>query len=309
MGEYAVSVAHRRYFESKQIRPKHGYDSITDDDDDQAKMSYDTFIDSIKTGRMNQKLLRNALLQGTNCFGREFIDKDEVSTFKNSIKLKMNIKKNQNKLGNEIEEDFDYEDEIQMSSLPIYKDVFGKEEGYLYEILGLESRLLHNIRLQSKLYLDEHAMQKIHKIESQYISDGYYSNMQPESKYIQSVLHYDLAYGGNALGEKQMNDAEQLVQDLKDIILVLSIVCTFAEIMLCVVFGIVHLIVYRKISVQTFSLVMLYESILQSDEQELEELRRFELEQYEIKQQEEQQSMKKPDPNMKQYEFSEALPI
>ncbi|KAA6375389.1 MAG: hypothetical protein EZS28_029084 [Streblomastix strix] len=175
-----------------------------------------------------------------------------------------------------------------MCSVPIYERVFGKEEGYLYGILGLEQRLLHNIRLLSKLYLDEHSMQKIHKIESQYISEGYYSNMQPESKYIQSVLHYDLAYGGNALGEKQMNDAEQLVQDLKDIILVLSIVCTFIEIMLCVVCGIGHLI---------------------SDEQELEEVRRFELEQYEIKQQEEEQSMKKPDPNMKQYEFSEALPI
>ncbi|KAA6373676.1 MAG: hypothetical protein EZS28_030797 [Streblomastix strix] len=196
-----------------------------------------------------------------------------------------------------------------MCSLPIYERVFGKEEGYLYGILGLESRLLHNIRLVSKLYLDEHAMQKIHKIESQYISEGYYSNVQPESKYIQSVLHYDLTYGGNALDDKQMNDAEQLVQDLKDIILVLSIVCTFEEIMLCVVFGIEHLIAYRKISVQTFSLVMFYESMLQSDQQELEEVRRFELEQYEIKQQEEEQSMKKPDPNMKQYEFSEALPI
>ncbi|KAA6396440.1 MAG: hypothetical protein EZS28_008026 [Streblomastix strix] len=196
-----------------------------------------------------------------------------------------------------------------MCSLPIYEREFGKEEGYLYGILGLESRLLHNIRLLSKLYLDEHSMQKIHKIELQYISEGYYSNMQPESKYIQSVLHYDLAFGGNALDNKQMNDAEQLVQDLKDIILVLSIVCTFAEIMLCIVFGIAHLIVYRKISVQTFSSVILYESMLQSDEQELEEVRRFELEQYEIKQQEEEQSMKKPDPNMKENEFSEALPI
>ncbi|KAA6399960.1 MAG: hypothetical protein EZS28_004517, partial [Streblomastix strix] len=305
LGEYAVSVAHRGYFESKQITPKHGYDEITDEDDE-AKMSYDSFIDSIKTGRMNQKLLSNALLQGTSCLGREFVDQDEDSTFKSSNKLKKNSK---NKLKNEIEEDFDYEDEIQMCSLPIYQRVFRKEEGYLYGILGLESRLLHNIRLLSKLYLDEHAMQKIHKIESQYSSEGYYSNMQPESKYIQSVLHYDLAVGGNALGHKQMNDAEQLVQDLKDIILVLSIVCTFAEIILCIVCAIAHLMVYRKISVQTFSLVILYESILQSDEQELEELRRFELEQYDIKQQELQQSMKKPDPNMKQYEFSEALPI
>ncbi|KAA6364719.1 MAG: hypothetical protein EZS28_039755, partial [Streblomastix strix] len=298
MGEYAVSVAHRGYFESKQIRPKHEYDAITDEDDE-AQMSYDTFIDSIKTGSMNQKLLRNALLQGTSCFGREFVDQDEASIFKNSNKLK---KKINNKLRNEIEEDFDNEDEIQMCSVPIYERVFGKEEGYLYGILGLESRLLHNIRLLSKLYLDEYAMQKMHKIESQYISEGYYSNMQLESKYMQSLLHYDLSVGGNALGEKQMNDAEQLVQDLKDIILVLSIICAFAEIMLCVICGIGHLIIYRKISVQTFSLVMLYESMLQSDEQELEEVRRFELEQYEIKQQEEEQSMKKPDPNMKQYE-------
>ncbi|KAA6362787.1 MAG: hypothetical protein EZS28_041686 [Streblomastix strix] len=220
--EYAVSVTHRGYFESKQITPKHGYDEITDEDDE-AKMSYNTFIDSIKTGRMNQKLLSIALLQGTSCFGIEFVDQD------------------------------------QMCSLPIYQGVFGKEEGYLYGILGFKSRLLHNIRLVSKLYLDEHAMQKIHKIESQYISEGYYSNIQPESKYIQSLLHYDLTFGGNALGEKQMNEAEQLVQDLKDIILVLSIVCTFAEIMLCVAFRIGHLIEYRKISVQTFSLVMSYE--------------------------------------------------
>ncbi|KAA6397146.1 MAG: hypothetical protein EZS28_007331 [Streblomastix strix] len=284
MGEYAVSVAHRGYIESIQIRPKHGYDSITDEDDD-AKMAYDSFVDSIKTGRMNQKLLSNALLLGTSCFGREFVDLDEVSTFKNSNKLKKNIK---NKLRNEIEEDFDYEEEIQMCSLPIYQGVFGKEEGYLYGILGLESRLLHNIRLPSKLYQDEHAMQKIYRIESQYISEGYYFNMQPESKYIQSVLHYDLSVGGNTLGEKLMNDTEQLVQDLKDIILVLSIVCTFAEIMLCVICGFGHLI---------------------SDEQELEEVRRFELEQYEIKQQQEEESMKKPDPNMKQYELSDALPI
>ncbi|KAA6370642.1 MAG: hypothetical protein EZS28_033830 [Streblomastix strix] len=255
VGEYAVSVAHLGYFESQQIRPKHGYDEIKDEDDE-AKMSYDTFINSIMTEKMNQKLLSNALLEGTNCFGREFVDQNEVLTFKNCIKFKKNIK---NKLRNETEDDFDNSDEIQMCSLPIYQCVFGKEEGYLYEILGLESRLLHNIRLVSKLYLDEHSMQKIHKIKSQYISEGYYSNMQPESKYIQSALHYDLTVGGNALGEKQMNDAEQLVQDLKDIILVLSIVCTFSEIMLCAVCGIGHLIVYRKISVQTFSLVMLYE--------------------------------------------------
>ncbi|KAA6389979.1 MAG: hypothetical protein EZS28_014498 [Streblomastix strix] len=255
VGEYAVSVAHRGYFESKQIKPKYGYDEIADEDDE-AKMSYDSFINSIKTGRMNQNLLSDAFLQGISCLGREFIDQDEASIFINSNKLKKNIK---NKQRNEIEEDFDYSDEIQMCSLPIYERLFGKEEGYLYEILGLQSRLLHNIRLLSKLYLDEHFMQKKHKIESQYISEGYYSNMQPESKYIQSVLHYDLAYGGNALGEKQMNNAQQLVQDLKDIILVLSIVCTFAEIMLCVVCGIGHLIVYWKISVQTFSFVMLYE--------------------------------------------------
>ncbi|KAA6390242.1 MAG: hypothetical protein EZS28_014227 [Streblomastix strix] len=230
-------------------------------------------FDSIKGGRMNQKLLSNALLQGTSCLGREIVDQDV------------------------------------MCSLPIYERIFGKEEGYLYGILGLESKLLHIIRLLSKLYLDEHAMQKIHKIESQYISEGYYSNMQPESKYKQSVLHYDLAFGGNVFGDIQMNDAEQLVHDLKDIILILLIVCTFGEIMQCVVCGIGHLIVYRKISVQTFSSVILYESMLQSDEQELEEVRRFELEQYEIKQQEEKQSMKKPDPNMKQYELSEALPI
>ncbi|KAA6396439.1 MAG: hypothetical protein EZS28_008025 [Streblomastix strix] len=68
VGEYAVSVsvAHRGYFESKQITPKHGYDEITDEDDE-AKMSYDTFIDSIKTGRMNQKLLSYALLQRISC--------------------------------------------------------------------------------------------------------------------------------------------------------------------------------------------------------------------------------------------------
>ncbi|KAA6392444.1 MAG: hypothetical protein EZS28_012030 [Streblomastix strix] len=196
-----------------------------------------------------------------------------------------------------------------MCTLPIYKGVFGKEEGYLQGILGLELRLLHNIRLVSKLYLDENAMQKIHKIEWQYISEGYQCNIQPESKYIQSLLHYDLSVGRNALGNKQINDAKQLVQDLEDIILVLSIVCNFAEIMLCVVCGIGHLIEYRKISVQTFSLMMLYESMLQSDEQELEELRRLKLEQYKIKQQEKEQSMKKPDSNMKRYEFSEALPI
>ncbi|KAA6378321.1 MAG: hypothetical protein EZS28_026151 [Streblomastix strix] len=255
VGEYAVSVAHRGYFESKQIRPIHGYDEITDEDDE-ANMSYDTFIDSIMTGRMNQKLLSNSLLQRTSCFRREFVDQDEVSSFKNSNKLKKNTK---NKLRNEDEEDFYYENEKQMSSLPIYERLFGKEEGYLYGILGLESRLLHNIRLVSKLYLDEHSMQKIYKIESQYSSEGYYFNMQPESKQIQCVLHYDLAYGSNALGKKQMNDTKQLVQGLKDIILVLSIVCTFAEIKLSVVCGIEHLIVYRKISVQTFSLVILYE--------------------------------------------------
>ncbi|KAA6377879.1 MAG: hypothetical protein EZS28_026595 [Streblomastix strix] len=277
VGEYAVSVADRGYFESKQIRHKHGYDEITDEDYE-VKMSYDTFIDSIKTGRMNLKLLSNALLQRTNCLGKEFVDQDEVSALNNSIKLKKKIK---NKLRNEINEDFDYSDEIQMCSLQIYQGVFGKEEGYLYGILGLESRLLHNIRLLSKLYLDEHSI----------------------------ALHYDLAFGGNSLGDKQMNEAEQLDQDLEDIILVLTIVCTFAEIMLCVVCGITHLIVCKTISVQTFSLMMLYESMLQSDEQELEEVRRFELEQYEIKQQEEKQSMKKPDPNMKQYELSEALPI
>ncbi|KAA6358455.1 MAG: hypothetical protein EZS28_046018, partial [Streblomastix strix] len=153
VGEYAVSVAHRGYFESKQITPKHGYDSITDEDDE-AKMSYDTFIDSIKTGRMNQKLLSNALLQRTSCFGREFVDQDEASTFNNFNKLKKNIK---NKLRNENIEDFDYSDEIQMCLFPIYQGIFGKEEGYLYGILGLESRLLHNIRLVSKLYLDEHS--------------------------------------------------------------------------------------------------------------------------------------------------------
>ncbi|KAA6364421.1 MAG: hypothetical protein EZS28_040052 [Streblomastix strix] len=255
VGEYAVSVAHRGYFESKQIKSKYGYDEITDEDDE-AKMSYESFIGSIKTGRMNQKLLSNALLQGTSCFRKEFVDQDEVSSFKNANKL---IKNYRNKLRNETNEDFDYSDEIQLCSLPIYQGVFGKEEGYLYGILGLESRLLHNIRLVSKLYLDEHAIQKIHKIELQYISEGYYSNMQPESKYIQNELHYDLTFDGNTFGNKQMNDAEQLVQDLKDIILVLSIVCTFGEIMLCIIFGIGRLIAYRKISAQTFSLVMLYE--------------------------------------------------
>ncbi|KAA6392443.1 MAG: hypothetical protein EZS28_012029 [Streblomastix strix] len=44
LGEYAVSVAHRGYFESKQITLKHGYDEITDEDDE-AKMSFDSFID------------------------------------------------------------------------------------------------------------------------------------------------------------------------------------------------------------------------------------------------------------------------
>ncbi|KAA6364465.1 MAG: hypothetical protein EZS28_040007 [Streblomastix strix] len=42
VGEYAVSVAHRGYFESKQITRKHEYDEITEEDDE-AKMSYDAF--------------------------------------------------------------------------------------------------------------------------------------------------------------------------------------------------------------------------------------------------------------------------
>ncbi|KAA6388875.1 MAG: hypothetical protein EZS28_015595 [Streblomastix strix] len=139
------------------------------------------------------------------------------------------------------------------------------------------------------------------KLEQSSLSNtnGLYSYLLPEQKYIQTVLRYDLTQGVNALGRKLMTNVEDEILSTRNTVLILTVVFVLAEIVVCIVCALQHLSVYRKIGVQTFQLEILYESILDKGEQQSEEMKRNEIEQFDNKNMKQQESIQSQNLNYK----------
>ncbi|KAA6403987.1 MAG: hypothetical protein EZS28_000476 [Streblomastix strix] len=266
LGEYAIKVAHRGYFDAKVIDPDGaGYAEFAGQED-MARMSQDVILDSIQSYRMNHDVISNALLQKSDCLGQSQSRSAQQSQQSNEMN-----EFNQQQANLDIDVEYEYEEDKLLCTIPLSQRVFRKERGNLFGMMGLESRLRHNIRLLSKLYMNEQVLESMNLAAQTTVTETLISTILPEHKFIQSVLHYDLAIGGNKLGLKLLNNAKAEMKSTQGSILGLSIFSIFVHMILCIGCCVAILYTYRQIGVQTLELEQLYKTLLVSSEEEEEQ--------------------------------------